>query len=378
MKLLHTSDIHLGLRLCERPMNEDIEHLLDEIAHIAKEEKCDAVILAGDIYDRSNPGAESVAIFDRFVTGLSREGIAILAVSGNHDSPERVAYMSALLEEIGVHLSPVYDGNISPVILDDVHGKVKFWLLPFIRPSGVSALFPEFEGITYNDAVAFAVERMNIDKSERNVLVTHQFVADIRANVEAVGGIGAVSSGVFEGFDYTALGHLHSPHFVGGKPVRYCGSPLKCSFSEVNDVKTVDIVELLEKGNVSIKHVPLHPMREMREIRGTYDEVMSGSVRGQSCEEDYVRIILTDEEDIPDVVQKLRTAYPNMLRLAYDNARTREYRTVETAVNDSLEALMPEDVFAELYELQNNVPPSEEEMEFVKKLMNEIQGEVNL
>lgn len=376
MRFLHTSDLHLGLRLCERPMNEDIAHLLNEIVEIAKTENCAAVIVAGDIYDRSNPGAESVAIFDKFVTNLAGEGIATLAVSGNHDSPERVAYMSTLLRNMGVHFSPVYDGQVAPVILHDEYGAVNFWLLPFLRPSTIRAIFPEFEGDTYTDAVRFVVQQMNVDKAERNVLVTHQFVVDSTRELdELVGGITAVDFDVFSAFDYTALGHLHSPHCVGNDLVRYSGSPLKCSFSEVDDQKTVELVEIGEAGELSVKQIPLHPIHEMRELYGLYDEVMSLQCRERVDAEDYLRIVLTDDEDIPDVVAKLRTAYPNMLRLAYDNKRTREYRTVENTDRDDIDALLPEDVFAELYEIQNNAPPTDEEMTIVRKLLREIQSE---
>lgn len=377
MKLLHTSDLHLGLRLCERPMNEDIEHLLNEIIYIAKNEKCDGVIVAGDIYDRSNPGADSVAIFDKFVTELAELGIAVFAVSGNHDSPERVAYMASLLGKMGVHFSPVYDECIEPVILEDEFGPVNIWLLPFLRPSAVRALFPEFNGETYTDAMEFVISQMNIDQSVRNVLVTHQFVSDLKTGEEDnVGGIMAVDYRMFAPFDYTALGHLHSPHHVGNDRVRYSGSPLKCSFSEVDDTKTVEILELGEKGKLTLCRIPLHPIHEMREIKGEYDYIMSLECRNAGDSLDYVRIILTDDEDIPDVVQKLRVAYPNMLRLTYDNARTREYKSVDSLSREEMDVLTPEDVFAELYEIQNNAPAVEAEMDIVKRIMKEIMGEV--
>ncbi len=376
MKFLHTSDLHLGLRLCEHPMNEEISHLLNEIVVIAAEEECTAVIVAGDIYDRSNPGADSVAIFDRFVTELAERNIALLAVSGNHDSPERVAYMSDILGRMGVHFSPVYSGEISAVTLNDGHGGVNFWMMPFLRPSTVRGIHGDFNGDTYTDAVKYVIEHMNIDKSKRNVLVTHQFVVGGCADEhENVGGIMAVDSSVFSDFCYTALGHLHSAHNVGNDRVRYSGSPLKCSFSEVDDTKTVDIVEINKNGDISVKQAVLHPLHDMREIRGTYDEVMSFQCRETGRCDDYIRVVLTDEEDIQDVVAKLRTVYPNLLRLTYDNTRTREYRTVETGADEEMGALLAEDVFAELYEMQNNASPSAEMMEIVKKMFEDIRSE---
>lgn len=379
MKLLHTSDLHLGLRLCENPMNEDIAHLLNEIVDIAEREDCSAVIVAGDIYDRSNPGADSVAIFDRFVTDLASRGIAVLAVSGNHDSPERVAYMSDILGRMGVHFSPVYNGTVSPVILHDDVGEVRFWLLPFLRPSTIRGIHEEFTGDTYTDAMRFVIEQMDVDCDRRNVLVTHQFVVGSNSeDTENVGGIMAVDSSAFEKFNYTALGHLHTAHFAGSTKVRYSGSPLKCSFSEVEDTKTVDLVEIDRDGKVFVRELPLHPLRDMREIRGTYDEIMSLEWRARIGNDDYLRVILTDEEDVQDAVAKLRTAYPNLLRLTYDNKRTQEYRSVDSFESDEMEALRPENVFSELYELQYNDAPSEDVMQTVKRIIDEIRNEESI
>ncbi|MBE6626483.1 MAG: exonuclease SbcCD subunit D [Ruminococcaceae bacterium] len=379
MKLLHTSDLHLGLRLCENPMNEDIAHLLNEIIEIAETESCSAVIVAGDIYDRSNPGADSVAIFDRFVTELSRRGIALLAVSGNHDSPERVAYMSDILGSMGVHFSPVYSGKIEPITISDEFGNVHFWLLPFLRPSTIRGLHEDFTGESYTDAMRYVIERMNIDTVCRNVLVTHQFVVGSNTDdAENVGGIMAVDSSVFDKFSYTALGHLHTAHNAGRDNVRYCGSPLKCSFSEVDDTKTVDIVDIDKDGKLSVKEVPLHPLRDMREIRGSYDEVMSLEWRERVGQDDYLRIVLTDEEDVQDAVAKLRTAYPNLLRLTYDNKRTREYRSTDSVEREEMEALRPLDVFCELYELQYNDIPDEDMMQTVRRFFDEIRNEESI
>ncbi|MBP3377446.1 MAG: exonuclease SbcCD subunit D [Clostridia bacterium] len=376
MKFLHTSDLHLGLRLCEKPMNEDISHLLNEIVIIAEAEKCDAVIVAGDIYDRSNPGADSVVIFDRFVTELAERNITVMAVSGNHDSPERVAYMSDILGRMGVHFSPVYCGDITPVTLKDQYGEVCFWLIPFLRPSTVRAIHGDFDGENYTDAVKYVIDQLSIDKTKRNVLVTHQFVVGSNADdKENVGGIMAVDSSVFDGFCYTALGHLHSAHYAGSKLVRYSGSPLKCSFSEVDDKKTVDIVEIDAFGELQLKQIGLHPIHDMRELRGSYDEVMSLKYRETGKTDDYLRIVLTDEEDIQDVVAKLRTVYPNLLRLTYDNTRTRDYRSVDSVSVEEMDVLRAEDIFAELYELQNNVAPDEKIMEIVKTIIDDIRGE---
>ena len=380
MKMLHTSDFHLGLRLCEAPMNGELEAALGEIAEIARREECTAVLAAGDLYDRSNPSPESVAIFDRFVTELAQSGIALLAVSGNHDSPERVAYLSELLREAGVFFSPLYDGNVSPVTLTDEFGEADFWLLPFLRPVNVRAAVPEFEGESFTEAVRCAVERLPLHPERRNVLLTHQYVvgslsdgADSSDGIPEVGGGGAVSAEVFAPFDYAALGHLHGAHPVTRETVRYSGSPIKCSFAEAGDEKSVTLVELREKGSVTVRPIPLHPIRDLREFRGTYAEAVSPEVRGILGREDYLRIILTDEEDIPDVLAKLRTIYPNLLRLSYDNARTRavgEY--TELSEDRNGEALSPRAVFAELYEKQNGLAPDDEVMALADSIFREV------
>lgn len=368
MKFLHTSDLHIGLRLCEYSMIADVRHILSEIADIAVREGCGAVIVAGDIYDRSVPSAEAVAVFDEFVSELAEAGIVLLAVSGNHDSPERVAYLSSVARPAGVYLSPVYNGNCETVPFSDEYGKVNVYLLPFIKPVNVRTVCEEFTGETYHAAVEYAVGRMNLRTDERNLLVTHHYViAGESRESDEVGGTGMISASLFDTFDYAALGHLHGGHPVG-KSCCYSGSPLKHSFGEVNDVKTVSIVEMKEKGTVIRTEVPLHPLRDVREVRGSYDEVVHAGLH-DPAKEDYLRVILTDEEDVIDAVAKLRCVYPNLMRLTYDNLRTREMREIggsSGGIGEDTGAIRPEEVFAELFELQNNVPPEEELLDVVR------------
>lgn len=368
MKFLHTSDLHIGLRLCEYSLAADCRHILAEIADIAVREACDAVIVAGDIYDRSAPSAEAVAVLDEFLSSLTRAGTRVLAISGNHDSPERVAYLSSVAKEAGLHLSPVYDGNCEKAVFTDEYGTVNVYLLPFVKPVNVRAVCEGFGGDTYTGAVECAVGRMDIDAGVRNVLVTHQFVLSGNAgDTDDVGGTGAVAAAVFDGFDYTALGHLHTAHPVGGGNVYYSGSPLKYSFAEAKDEKSVYLVELREKGDVSVERVMLHPLRDLREVRGTYEEVVHMGLH-DPAKEDYIRVILTDEEDVVDAVAKLRCVYPNLMRLAYDNLRTRAYREANVQVTEKTEdgTITPESVFAELFELQNNAAPDEELLDVVR------------
>lgn len=381
MKFIHTSDLHLGLRLCETRLNEDLALVLAEIIMIAIREKCDAVIIAGDIYDRSNPTPESIAIFDEFVTNLAENGIAVLSIAGNHDSPERVAYLSALLAKNGVHFTPLYDGNLYTASFDDAYGKVHFHLLPFLRPSVVHLTCPDFDGTTTADAVRFALRNVDLSDGDRHVCIAHQFVGGVSDDApdESIGGTEIVPFDLFEPFDYTALGHLHSPHHVGKPHIRYSGSPLKCSFSETADKKSVTVVEICEKGSISIETAALHPVRDLREMRGSYAEMTSLEMRASGNPEDYLRIILTDEEDIPDVMAKLRSVYPNLLRLSYDNKRTQHTREIDGDILADTDdgALTPESVFAELYELQNNAPADEMLMERVISLFRDTEKEDN-
>lgn len=379
MKFLHTSDLHIGLKLCEFPMNEDIKHLLCEIADIAVREECSAVVIAGDIYDRANPTPESVAIFDEFVTSLVKKSVAVIGISGNHDSPERIAYLSDVLSDLGVYFSPAYDGRVRTISLGDEWGDVNFILLPFVRPSLVSLVREDFDGDirSYSDAVKFQLDSAGIDFGERNVVVAHHFVAGEGETYDddELGGAGRVFPETFCGIDYTALGHLHMPHEVKTENgnIYYSGSPLRCSFSEIGGEKIVNLVTLGEKGEVQVEHIPLHPLHELCEISGTYGELTSLEFRQSVSRDDYYKIVLKDEYDIPDAVMKLRIIYPNLMRLSYDNHRTRSDRTIGVFTEaEDRDELTPAKIFAELYELQNNAPPSEEINELVLKILGEI------
>ena len=325
MKFLHLSDLHIGKRVYGFSMLEDQSYILSRILEIAALEKPDGVILAGDIYDKAVPSAEAVRLMDEFLTALAREGIRIFMVSGNHDSPERIAFGSELMKKNEVYVSPVYDGRISHITMEDEYGAVTVWLLPFIKPAIVRHVFPEQEIETYQDAVRTVLQHIHIDTAERNILVAHQFVtgaARCESEELFVGGIDNVDASLFDRFDYTALGHIHSPQQIGRPEVCYCGTPLKYSFSEAGQVKTVTVLELYEKGVTKLRRIPLVPLRDMRKLRGSYMEVTDRSFYINSNTEDYLQITLTDEEDIPDGMLKLRAIYPNLMRLEYDNKRT--------------------------------------------------------
>ena len=373
MKLIHLSDLHLGKRVNEFSMLEDQQYILTEILQIIDREKPDGVMIAGDVYDKSLPSAEAVALLDDFLVRLAKRDLQVFLISGNHDSPERMAFGGRLMAQSGVHLAPVYDGKVSPITLTDEYGPVNLYLLPFLKPAHVRRCFPEREILTYTDALAAAIEAMGVDPAQRNVLVTHQFVTGAaRCDSEeiSVGGTENVDVSVFGPFDYVALGHIHGPQQVGRETVRYCGTPLKYSFSEAKHQKSVTVVELGEKGAVSVRTVPLTPMRDLAELRGTYEELtFRGFYDGTSYPRDYVHITLTDEEDIPDAVSKLRIIYPNLMKLDYDNKRTRAGIILEGAEDQQRSPL---ELLEEFYEKQNGQPMGEEQRAFAKSLMERI------
>lgn len=375
MKFLHISDLHIGKRVNEFSMLEDQKYILGNILAMAEREKADGVIIAGDIYDKSVPSAESVQLLDWFLTELAQKGRRVFAVSGNHDSPERIAFGAELMKRREVYLSPVYDGNVSKIMLEDEYGELCVYLLPFVKPATVRHALGQETGEgpeSYQDAVRMAVERMGTDPGRRNVLVAHQFVTGaLRCESEevAVGGLDNVDAELFDDFDYVALGHIHSPQHVGREAVRYCGTPLKYSFSEAEQEKSVTVVELKEKGRVEIRELPLIPLRDMRRIRGTYMEVMDRSFYQGTNREDYVQITLTDEEDVPDALQRLRKVYPNLMRLVYDNVRTRQNQEIEAAEEPERKSEL--ELFLEFYELQNNQSMTAEQTELVRQMIEE-------
>jgi len=371
MKLLHLSDLHLGKRVGAFSMLEDQAYILDQILAILDREAPDGLLVAGDVYDKSVPPAEAVALLDRFLAQVVRRGVPVFLISGNHDSPERLAFAAGLLAGNGVYLSPVYDGTVAPVTLTDRYGPVHIYLLPFLKPAHVRRFFPDEPTETFTQALATAVAHLAPDPAARNVLVTHQFVTGaVRSDSEeiTVGGADNVDASVFDGFDYVALGHLHRPQSVGRETLRYSGSPLAYAFGEGE--KSVTVAELGEKGQVSLRAIPLVPLRAMREIRGTYLEVTARSFYQDTNTRDYLHITLTDPEDVPDGAARLRVIYPNLMRLDYDNARTRRDQVIEEG--GQIRQRSPLELFGELYEKQNNRPMSPEQAELAARLMGQI------
>lgn len=376
MKLIHLSDLHIGKRVNEFSMLEDQEYILTKIINIIDSEKPEAVLIAGDVYDKSVPSAEAVQLFDDFLVRLAKRNLHTFIISGNHDSAERLAFGGRLMELSGIHLSPVYNGKVEAISLEDENGSVNFYMLPFIKPANVRRFFEDEAIETYTDAVRIAVDNMGIDESERNVLITHQFVTGAeRSESEeiSVGGSDNVDAGVFDRFDYVALGHIHGPQNIGNERIRYCGTPLKYSFSEAKHKKSVTVVELGKKSELEIRTVPLIPKRDMREIKGSFDEIVLKENYRETNTDDYMHITLTDENDIPDAIGKLRIIYPNLMKIDYDNTRTRNNNRIDTVENIEFKTKLQ--LFCELFEQQNNRPMSEEQLEFSQQLIDSIWGE---
>jgi len=372
MKLIHLSDLHIGKRLNELSLAEDQKYILDQIIGIVREEAPDAVIIAGDLYDKSTPTAEAVRLCDDFLCTLASSGCAVAVISGNHDSAEQVAFGERLMGAGGVHISPVYDGSVKCVSLTDEHGPADIWLLPFIKPIHVRTAFPEKEITSYTDAVRVAVEHIPLDPSRRNILVTHQFVTGAsRCDSEqvSVGGTDNVDASAFESFDYVALGHLHTPQSITRESIRYCGSPLKYSFSEAGGSKSVTVVELAEKDNLTIREMPLIPLRDMAVLRGDFAS-LSRRACSDPVRDPFTHITLTDEDDIPDAFNRLRIVYPNLLGIKYDNTRTRSRQDTDIAV-DSRQA-EPIELLEKLFERQCNQPMSQRQRELAERLIEKI------
>ncbi|MFQ9014518.1 MAG: exonuclease SbcCD subunit D [Lacrimispora saccharolytica] len=379
MRFLHTADLHIGKRVNEFSMLEDQEYILRQILKTADKEQVEAVLIAGDVYDKQVPSAEAVRLFDWFLTQLNSRKLPVFVIGGNHDSVERLSFGAQIMEESGVYLTQSYDGKVVPVRLEDEYGPVNLWMLPFLKPAMVKRFFPEQDIVTYQDALETVIGHMELNREERNLLIAHQFVTGAvtggsEDSVEVfVGGVENVDASVFADFDYVALGHIHRAQSAGGERIRYSGTPLKYSFSEIRHEKSVTIAELKEKGSLTVHQEPLKPLHDMREIRGSYEElVLRENYQGTDLE-DYLHVILTDENDIPDVIGRLRSIYPNIMKLDYDNQRTRrnqELMKEEAAVEQS-----PMELLGQFFSQQNNQEMSPEQTEYARTLMETIRKE---
>lgn len=375
MKLMHLADLHLGKRVNGFSMIEDQKYILNEILKIMDEEQPEGLLIAGDVYDKSVPPAEAVRLMDEFLTSVAARNISVYMISGNHDSADRVSFGHQLMEESGIHISPPYDGEVTSYILEN--GDVVIHLIPFIRPSQVQSSYPEEEIGNYNDALEVVVRHMDLNEGAKHVLIAHQFVVNgeklpdtCDSEQLSVGGLDQVDGAVFAPFDYVALGHLHGPQKVGRETIRYAGSPLKYSFSELNQKKSVTMISWEGSGEVQVNQISLQPLREMIELRGTFQEILQAGMESEETKQDYYHMILTDENDVVEALPRLREYYPNIMLLDYDNTRTRSERQVEKL--EAQEEKSPVEIFETLYEQQNGQPMNENQEEILNRLIREI------
>lgn len=373
MKFMHLGDLHIGKRVNDFLMLNDQEYVLEQIIDIIGKEKIDGVLIAGDVYDKQVPSLEAINLFDDFLTRIANMDVKVFIISGNHDSAERLSFAGRLIEKSGVYIAPMYEGNVIKHTVKDEYGDIDIYMLPYVKPVHVKKYYPDREIDSYNDALKCVMESVDIDEKKRNIIVAHQFVtgATVCDSEElSIGGLENVDASIFDKFDYAALGHIHGAQKVQRDTLRYSGTPLKYSFSEINHKKSVTIVDIKDKKDnevdICIDLKELKPLHDMRKLKGGYDEITLKENYINTDTRDYMHIILTDEEDIPDAIGKLRAIYPNIMKLEYDNARTRSNNKLD--IVNRIEEKTPLDLFKELYELQNNQEVSDEQEQYLRDI----------
>lgn len=373
MKILHLSDLHFGKRLNNFSLLEDQIYVNQQIFQLAKNQKIDAVIIAGDIFDKSIPSADAVQLFDEFLNFWAELNLPIFIISGNHDNAERLSFGLNIFSHNNIYISPVYNGEIKSITLKDNYGNINFYLLPFLKPSMVRPFFPDEEIKSHTQALKIALKNLPLNKDERNILIAHQFVtgAVVSDSEEInVGGLDNIDAHIFDDFDYVALGHIHTPQAILRDTIRYCGSLLKYSFSEANQQKSATIIDITTKEQINITTFPIKPLHDMRKIKGSYAELTNRQNYINTNTDDYIFATLTDEEDIPDAISRLRSIYPNIMQLEYDNKRTRTNQIIDTSDINSLKT--PIEFFNEFYQLQNNQSLNDAQMQIMQDLIDSI------
>lgn len=376
MKLFHLSDLHLGKRVYAFSMLPDQRYVLEQVCALAEKYKPDGILLSGDLYDKPIPPVEAVQLLDEFLTRMQQMGIAVYAISGNHDSAGRVDFGSRILQQQNLHICGAFDGKLYHVSKEDAFGEIHFYLLPFLKPATVSAFREGGESLTYAEAVKWALETTDLDTTKRNVLLAHQFVTwkgtaeESDSETKTLGGVDEMDASLFFDFDYVALGHLHSPQRIGRDTIRYGGSPLKYSFSELRQKKGVTLVEIQEKGNITTEFLPLEPLHPLREIKGTLDDLLEAAEEAGGSE-DYVRAILTDEGAVYDPVGRLRVYYPNLMTL--EMAQRRESQQ-DLSLEMDQEQLSGPALFTGFFEKQNDREMDVAQKALVEKIWQDLGG----
>ena len=382
MKLMHLSDLHLGKLALEQSMIDDQKYILNQIIDIVKKEKVDIVLIAGDVYDKSIPTIEAVNLFSNFLTKLYKLKVLVFVISGNHDSKDRLSFGNELFVDNGIYIEGIFNGNLRCETINDKDGKLNIYMLPFIKPVEIKRFYPDEIIDTYEDAIKCILKHSSINKNERNIIMVHQFVTSlgedvIRSDSESIslGGIDNIDVTLFKDFDYVAMGHIHGPQKVGRETVRYSGSPLKYSFSEVNQKKSVCIIEFNSKEDINISKIPLIPIRDMRVIKGPFDKLISKEIVNLENKNDYLDVILTDDDYIINAIGKLRKFYPNILKLEYEN------KISSNEVLDNIDIdksnMSPIDLFSEFYKMQNGIELSVKKKKIIEEVIKEVNDEAN-
>ncbi len=374
MKFFHLGDLHLGKKIYDFSMIEDQKYILAQILEKAEQEKIDGIFISGDVYDKGIPPVEAVRLLDGFLTELSKQKIAVFMIAGNHDSPQRLDFGRNLFQENHIHICGCYDGALNSIVMEDDFGELEIFLLPFVKPALVSPYFEE-DIPSYEKAVALVLASAPQDKKRRNILLAHQFVTwrgeaeRSDSETDSLGGVDAVDASVFFEFDYVALGHLHSPQKIGREEIRYAGSPLAYSFSEIRREKRITLVEFKEKGNIKIGFLPLIPKRPLREIKGPLQGLLEAA-RTQGGSEDYIRAILTDQAALNDPLGQLRFVYPNLMTMELEGQARQEKERLFSAEETS-----PQELFSLFFRRQNDREIDDLQEKAVKKIWGEMGGE---
>lgn len=382
MRILHLADLHLGKILQEQPLIEDQKYMLEEIIKKVQEENIEIILISGDIYDRSIPQTDAVDMLDYFLNKLIKDlKKQVFIISGNHDSKERLGFGNKIFENDGLYISSKYEGQIKKVELQDEYGKLNIYLLPFIKPVEVKKYF-EDEILSYDETIKKIIEKENIDETQRNIILTHQFVTCIGEEVErtdsetiSLGGIDNVDISNYDKFDYVAIGHVHRPQRIGRDTARYAGTMLKYSFSEVNHKKTIPIIDFKEKGNINIKLVELTPLRDMREIKGPIEELTKKENYKNTNTEDYIKAIITNEEPVYDAIGQIRKIYPNVLKLEIQNSKSSVSQNDEKEKElQNIKNKSEVELFNEFYKFQNYTELNDEQTQVIENIVKEIKG----
>lgn len=385
MKILHLADLHLGKILQEQSLIEDQEYMLKEIINIIKVEKVQVLLISGDVYDRSVPPTEAVNLLDNFLKTLIKElKIKVFIISGNHDSKDRLGFGNKIFEDEGLYIESKYTGTLKKVKLEDEYGPLNIYMLPFIKPVEVKKFFEDDLENNYDLAINKIIEKEEIDKSERNIIMVHQFVTAgnvkperTESEVLSLGGIENVDVSNFKSFDYVAIGHVHRPQKIGRDTARYAGTILKYSFSEINHNKSIPIIDIKEKGNITINLLPLKPLRDMREIKGPIEELIKEENYKEGNLEDYIKAIITNEEPVYDAIGKIKKIYPNTLKLEIQNSKTINSNTEQNINLEEVKKKSELELFSDFYKLQNNLDLNEKQKEIVKNIISEVKHETN-